>query len=113
MRSVASRIFLVAVTAFVARAEIKLPHMLSSHMVLQRDRPIHIWGWSEPGEKVTVSLNAASQTATGDQLGHWSVYLAAQAAGGPFQVKVTGSNSIAIDDVMVGDVWFASGQSNM
>jgi sialate O-acetylesterase len=61
MCSVASRIFLVAVTAFVSRAEVKLPHMLSSHMVLQRDRPVHMWGWSEPGEKVTV--NAASQTA--------------------------------------------------
>ena len=60
-----------------------------------------------------VSLNTASQTATGDRLGHWSVYLPPQAAGGPFQVKVSGSNNIALDDVMIGDVWFASGQSNM
>jgi sialate O-acetylesterase len=113
MRSFASHIFLVAATGFVSHAEVKLPHVLSSHMVLQRDRPVHIWGWSEPGEKVTVSLNAASQTATGDQLGHWSVYLPPQAAGGPFQVKVSGTNNIALDDVMIGDVWFASGQSNM
>jgi sialate O-acetylesterase len=113
MRSVAPAIFLVAATAFVSRAEVKLPHILGSHMVLQRDLPVHIWGWSEPGEKVTVSLNAASQTATGDQLGHWSVYLPPQAAGGPFQVTVSGSNNIVLDDVMIGDVWFASGQSNM
>jgi sialate O-acetylesterase len=113
MRFIASHIFLVAATAFVSRAEVKLPHMLSSHMVLQRDRPVHIWGWSEPGEKVTVSLKAASQTATGDQLGHWSVYLSRQPAGGPFRVKVSGSNNVVLDDVMIGDVWFASGQSNM
>src|SRR5690242_3578158 len=113
MRFIASHIFLVAATAFVSRAEVKLPHMLSSHMVLQRDRPVHIWGWSESGEKVTVSLKAASQTATGDQLGHWSVYLSPQPAGGPFQVKVSGSNNVVLDDVMIGDVWFASGQSNM
>src|SRR5438067_4092547 len=104
MRSVTSCILLVAITAFVAGAEVKLPHMLSSHMVLQRDRPVHIWGWSEPGEKVTVSLKAASQTATGDQQGHWSVHLPPQAAGGPFQVKVSGTNNIALDDVMIGDV---------
>lgn len=82
-------------------------------MVLQRDKPVHIWGWSEPGEKITVSLNAASQTATGDRLGRWNVYLPPQAAGGPFQVNVSGSNSIVLDDVLIGDVWFASGQSNM
>jgi sialate O-acetylesterase len=114
MRSLVSRILLVAVTAFIASAEVRLPHLLSSHMVLQRDRPIHVWGWSEPGEEITVSLNAATQRTTGDQLGRWSVYLPPHGAGGPFQVKVSGSrNSIAIDDVLIGDVWFASGQSNM
>jgi hypothetical protein len=75
MPSVASRILLLAVTAFVARGEVRLPHTLRSHMLLQRDRPVHIRGWSEPAEKVTVSLNAASRTAIGDRLALWSLYL--------------------------------------
>ncbi len=82
-------------------------------MVLQRDLPIHIWGWAEPGEKVSVTLEAASQTATADRLGHWSVYLPPRPAGGPFQLKIAGTNQIVLDDVLSGDVWFASGQSNM
>ena len=82
-------------------------------MVLQRDQPIHIWGWSEPGETVTATLNGVTATGTGDPLGQWSLYLAPQAAGGPFQLTIAGSNKIALDDILIGDVWFASGQSNM
>jgi sialate O-acetylesterase len=82
-------------------------------MVLQRDRPIHIWGWSDPGETVTVSLNGATGTDTGDKYGRWSVYLPPLPAGGPYEVKVSGSSAITLEDVLVGDVWFASGQSNM
>lgn len=82
-------------------------------MVLQRDRPIHIWGWSDPGESVSVTLNGATATGSGDPLGHWSLYLPPQAAGGPFPLTVAGTNKVTLDDVLVGDVWFASGQSNM
>lgn len=82
-------------------------------MVLQRDRPIHIWGWSEPNEKVSATLHRASQSTTADSLGRWSVYLPPQPAGGPFQLTVTGTNKIILDDILIGDVWFASGQSNM
>jgi sialate O-acetylesterase len=82
-------------------------------MVLQRDRPIHIWGWSDPGEKVSVSLHGTSREIVGDSLGNWSVFLPPEAAGGPYQLTVTGSNRIVLDDVLIGDVWFASGQSNM
>ncbi len=93
--------------------EVRLPKILSSHMVLQRDRPIHVWGWSEPGERVTASLDGASQSASGDRLGHWSLYLPPRAAGGPLQLTVAGTNRIVLDDILMGDVWFASGQSNM
>lgn len=82
-------------------------------MVLQRDKPIHIWGWSEPGEKVSVTFHGISRTAAGDSLGNWSVFLAPEASGGPYQLTVTGTNKIVLNDVLVGDVWFASGQSNM
>jgi sialate O-acetylesterase len=90
-----------------------MPGILSSHMVLQRDRPIHVWGWSAPGEKVSVALHGVSRDATGDHLGNWSVYLPPEAAGGPYQLAVASSNRIVLDDVLIGDVWFASGQSNM
>jgi len=82
-------------------------------MVLQRDRPIHIWGWSDPGEKVSVELHGTSGAAAGDGLGNWSIFLPPQPAGGPYQLTVTSSNQIVLDDVLIGDVWFASGQSNM
>lgn len=82
-------------------------------MVLQRDQPIHLWGWSEPGETVSAQLNGTAQTATGDALGHWSLFLPPQHAGGPVQLTIQASNTIVLDDILIGDVWFASGQSNM
>jgi sialate O-acetylesterase len=94
-------------------AEATLPAILSSHMVLQREQPIHIWGWAQPGEVVSAELNGSSQSATTNATGHWSIYLAPQKAGGPFPLTVKASNTIVLDDVLVGDVWFASGQSNM
>lgn len=96
-----------------AYAESSLPKIFSSHMILQRDMPIHIWGNADPGEKVTVSLNGASASATADITRRWSVYLAPQPAGGPFTLQVQASNTIRLDDVLLGDLWFASGQSNM
>lgn len=104
---------LLLAAGLCARAEIRLPKIFSSHMVLQRDQPIHIWGYSDPGEKVSASLNGANQAAVGDAIGHWSLYFLPQSAGGPFQLTVTGTNKIVLDDILIGDVWFASGQSNM
>jgi sialate O-acetylesterase len=74
---------------------------------------MHFWGWADPGEKVTVTLDGQIAESTADNLGKWSLYLPAHVAGGPFTVNVKGSNDLSIDDVMIGDVWFASGQSNM
>jgi len=104
-------------------AQVTLPKVLSSHMVLQRDLPMHVWGGSSPGEDVTVTFRGQSRTTHADRLGQWSVYLAPGSAGGPFQLTVQGSAQhsagspvqppIILDDVLVGDVWLASGQSNM
>ena len=107
-------------------AEVTLPKILASHMVLQRDLPVHIWGMASPGEAVTVSFRGETRSAKAGELGHWSIYLSPGAAGGPFQVAVRGESAIAgsvpvqraaqtitLDDVLVGDVWVASGQSNM
>jgi sialate O-acetylesterase len=106
-------LFAVVLSAAAAQCEVRLPRILSSHMVLQRDRPIHIWGWSDPNERVSAALNGASQSTNGDNLGRWSLYLPPQPAGGPFQLTVSGTNQIVLNDILIGDVWFASGQSNM
>jgi len=99
--------------AHIANCAVKLPGLLSSHMVLQRDRPIHVWGWSDPGEKITVELHGVSRAAVGSDLGTWSVYLPPERAGGPYRLTVSAKNEIILEDVLIGDVWFASGQSNM
>jgi len=101
------------VTSVVAHAEVTLPKILSDHMVLQRSRPIHLWGWADPGEQVTATLRSGKATTKADGLGHWSLYLPPEQAGGPYQITIAGTNTIVLSDVMIGDVWFASGQSNM
>ncbi len=106
-------VLLLAITAAGASAAIRLPKLFSSHAVLQRDRPIHVWGWADPGEKVSASLNGTSQATTTDAFGRWSLYLPPEPAGGPFQLSVAGSNQLVLEDILIGDVWFASGQSNM
>jgi sialate O-acetylesterase len=99
--------------AIAATAEVKLPQVLSDHVVLQRNAPIHIWGWADPGERVTVSFLNQKQSATAGELGKWSVYLQPVAAGGPYTLTAQATNTVTLSDVLVGDVWFASGQSNM
>ena len=83
-------------------------------MVLERDAPMHLWGWGEPGETVAVAMDGGEGRGVVDTLGRWSVFLAPHAAGGPYTVRITAaSGSATLDDVLVGDVWVASGQSNM
>ena len=96
-----------------ARSEVKLPSLLADHMVVQRELPVHIWGKASPGEPVTVDFHGASRSATADDNGLWSVYLPSVDAGGPFEITIRGSNTITLKDVLAGDVWIASGQSNM
>jgi sialate O-acetylesterase len=90
-----------------------LPNLLANHMVLQQDRQIHIWGKADPGEKITVTLAGKTRAAMPDARGNWSVHLPAMRAGGPFTVVVRGKKTILLKDVMIGEVWVASGQSNM
>jgi len=111
-------LFLLAlVTSALASAQVTLPKVLTSHMVIQRDLPVHVWGMATPGETVSVSFRGETGTAKATDLGRWSLYLKAGAAGGPFQMTVTGDAAgetpLALEDVLVGDVWVASGQSNM
>ncbi len=97
-----------------ARADVKLPSVLGSHMVLQRDKPLPIWGWADPGEAVTVKLGTASASAKADAKGNWMVKLPAMKADGKaHKLTVTGKNTIELTDLLIGEVWIGSGQSNM
>src|SRR5665213_3446913 len=98
---------------FSAEAEVRLPKVFASHMVLQREMPLVIWGWAQPHETVTVTLSSATSQAQANERGEWKVTLPAMKAGGPFILKVTGSSTVEFEDVMVGEVWLCSGQSNM
>jgi len=97
----------------IAEAEIRLPHVFGSHMVLQRDMALTIWGWATPGESVTVKLGSTSQTAQANDRGEWNVAFPAMKAGGPYTLTASGSSTVKYDDVMIGEVWLCSGQSNM
>lgn len=97
-----------------ARANVTLPHVFGRHMVLQRDQPLPVWGWADPGENVAVQIgDQPAVTATATPAGEWRVALPKMTAGGPFTMKVTGKNTVALDDILIGEVWLCSGQSNM
>jgi len=87
--------------------------IFTDHMVLQRDQPDPIWGWAKPGETITVSINDSTASATADTDGKWVTQITPPPAGGPYELTVTGSQSITFSDVLVGDVWVCAGQSNM
>jgi sialate O-acetylesterase len=95
-------------------ADVHLPHIFGNLMVLQRDKPIRFWGTADAGEKVTVSIGKNEASATADAHGKWKVELPAMPAGKPVEVKVAGKkNTVTFHDVLLGEVWVCSGQSNM
>ncbi len=99
---------------FAAPAEVRLPHALSDHAVLQRERPIHLWGWATPGAHLAATFHSQTVAAVADNIGRWSVWLAPETAGGPYTLTISGDGAEkTLSDLLVGDVWFASGQSNM
>ena len=93
-----------------ADAAVKLPRLISNGMVLQRDVPLKIWGWADPSEKVKVEFLGKTYRAKADKRGNWKIELPAIAAGGPYTMKV---NELEVKDILMGDVWLCSGQSNM
>lgn len=96
------------------RGDVKLPSVLNSHMVLQRDMPIRVWGWADAGEKVTVTIGDHSEKTTADADGRWKVSLPAMRADGKaHSLTVAGNNTITLEDILIGEVWVGSGQSNM
>ena len=99
--------------ATAARAEVKLPAIFGDHMVLQRDTGVPVWGTAAPGEEVTVSIAGQTVTAKAGADGKWSVKLTKLTAAGPHTLTVKGANTLTFSDVLVGEVWLGSGQSNM
>ncbi len=119
-----SAILLALLPASLVSAQLTVPKVLSDHMVVQRDLPVHVWGMAPPGEQVSVTFRDQTAAGTSNRLGRWSIYLKPGAAGGPFDMTIRGTvldagaasaaaQEIAIHDILVGDVWIASGQSNM
>jgi sialate O-acetylesterase len=107
-------LLLVAYSVPQAQADVSLPKVFSSHMVLQRDMALPIWGWADPGEEVTVWLDRATATAKADAKGGWEVTLpAVKADGKAHRMTISGKNKIELDDILIGEVWIGSGQSNM
>jgi sialate O-acetylesterase len=114
MRSLYMKAVLFAVIESAASAAVRMPAVFSDHMVLQQQMPLTVWGWAEPGEKVEVAFRAQRVSATTEPNGQWRVWLSPEPAGGPFELTITGaSSSTRFTDVLVGEVWLASGQSNM
>lgn len=94
-------------------SQVRLPELISDGMVLQRDAQIKIWGWAAEGEKISVHFIDSTYNTAADDKGNWNIILPKLKAGGPYEINVIASNSITIRDIMVGDVWVCSGQSNM
>jgi sialate O-acetylesterase len=93
--------------------QVKVPRLISDGMVLQREIPIRVWGWASPGEKVTVKFGGETASGETDDRGKWQVVLSPKKAGGPFVMDINGINHIWLKNIMVGEVWVCSGQSNM
>lgn len=103
-------ILLAILTVNIARSEVKLPQLLSDNMILQRDTKIHLWGYADPQEKITIQFKGETKNTTADINGNWSVFLNPSSAGGPYTIVI---NDKTISNVLIGDVWLCSGQSNV
>ena len=109
------RIVLLFLLSFpvISFCQVRLPKLVSDGMVLQRDANVRIWGWAANGEKLSIRFIDATYNATANDKGEWEVMLPKLKAGGPFKMEINASNAITINNILVGDVWVCSGQSNM
>ena len=105
--------FLLLAANYYAKSNVRLPKVFSSNMVLQRDLPIKIWGWSDKREKIRIIFLGDTIDLKADKKGNWNAELKPQTAGGPYELSILGRDSIFLENILVGDVWICSGQSNM
>ena len=93
--------------------DLRLPKVFGDHMILQRESPVRVWGWSSPGKELSVTIDGQSVTTQAGEDGKWECMLPAHSAGGPYELIISGDKKVQFEDVWFGDVWIAGGQSNM
>jgi sialate O-acetylesterase len=112
-----TKLFIIIISVVTGRqsvlAEVSLPKIFSDNMVLQQDSPVRIWGWADEGEEVTVNFNGQAIKSICDKNGNWQVKLKSMSAGGPHKMMVQAKNKIEFKNILIGEVWICSGQSNM
>ena len=117
MKQTRSIYFLLLTTlmlcCYTSQGQVKLPKLVRDSMILQRDVPANIWGWASPNEKVNIRFNGKVYKTKADMAGKWIMQLPPTKAGGPYNMDITASNKITLREILFGDVWFCSGQSNM
>ncbi len=114
MKKYAYLLLLTVLFTSVLQAEVRLPHIFSDNMILQRDKVLKIWGWADKNEKVKIEILGQIKNAKTDKSGYWYVNLDPIPYGGPYQMKIQGANNtITLNNILIGDIWLCSGQSNM
>jgi len=108
-----SVIYIFILLSSIAFSEVKLPKLISNGMVLQREAKVNIWGWASAGEEIKIEFLNSTYNTSANEKGDWNIVLENLEAGGPYTMNITASNAITIDNIMIGDVWLCSGQSNM
>ena len=104
---------LALIVTFSVNAQIKLPRLISDGMILQRDTKVNIWGWASANENIELDFKGKKYKTTTSEEGKWSIQVPSQKAGGPFEMTLKGTNTIVLKNILFGDVWLCSGQSNM
>ncbi|WP_025762159.1 sialate O-acetylesterase [Dyadobacter tibetensis] len=104
---------LVFLSNHICQARIRLPRLISDGAIMQQGVPLKIWGWASSGEEVALDFKGGQYKVTANETGMWSMMLPAQEAGGPFTMTFIGSNQIKLNNILFGEVWLCSGQSNM
>ncbi|MCP3931067.1 MAG: sialate O-acetylesterase [Bacteroidetes bacterium] len=108
-----STLVAIALSTLVSKANVNVADIFSDNMVLQRNLNVKVWGNADSGEKVSVSFNGQQLATKADKKGHWLVVLEPMKGGGPFKMTISGKNEIILKNILIGDVWICSGQSNM
>ncbi len=106
-------IIMLCIISVPVSADVKLPSIIGNNMVLQQDMEVPVWGKASPNEVITVIFNGQKVTTKSGKEGNWIIYLAPMSAGGPFSMNIAGYNKIELTNILIGEVWIGSGQSNM
>ena len=114
IKTICSILFCLGLIIFnTVIAQVKLPQIVRDSMILQRNSKIKIWGWASPKEKIKISFVNKNYKTIADAKGNWMIELNPMKAGGPYTMLISGKNKIFLHDILIGDVWFCAGQSNM